>query len=95
MTSRCWAFALGGAGISHLANAAWCRRRRSIWSGPTYLALAAIGLLWGTSSSWARWDNLWVAAFLMWAVCYTHDLRRPDRRYRPRRAIVPFATTGW
>jgi hypothetical protein len=95
MTSRCWAFALGGAGVSHLANAAWCRRRRSIWSGPAYLTLAGLGLLWGMTSSWARWDNLWVTAFVVWLGCYSHDRRRPHRLYRRRRVIAPFATTGW
>jgi hypothetical protein len=77
---------------SHLANAAWCRRRRSLWSGPAFVALAIVGLGWGSRSTWASWDNVWMTAFIVWLGCYAHDRRRPHRRYRRRRVIVPFAT---
>jgi hypothetical protein len=83
VTTRCWAFALGGAGVSHMANAAWCRRRRSLWSGPVFVLLAVLGLTSGQSASWRSWDNLWVVAFIVWAYWFAHDRRRPDRRHRP------------
>jgi peptidoglycan/LPS O-acetylase OafA/YrhL len=84
MTTRCWAFALGGAGVSHMANAAWCRRRRSLWSGPVFVALAVLGLTAGQGATWRSWDNLWVVAFTVWVFWFAHDRRRPDRCYRPR-----------
>ncbi len=86
MTSRCWAIAFCGSGVSHLANAARCRRRRSMWSGPVFVAIAVLGLVYGTSkTSAASWDNLWTAAFFVWGFWFLYDRRRPYRRYRVRR----------
>ncbi len=81
-TSRCWAIAIGGSGISHLANAARCRRRRSLWSGPVFVVFAALGLVYGTTAtSAASWDNLWTGVFLVWLFWFVFDQRRPHLRY--------------
>jgi hypothetical protein len=87
MTSACWGIALSGSGLSHLANAVWCRRRRSMSSGLIFVLLALLGITYGTeSSSAASWDNLWSLAFLVWAYWFVHDRRRPWRWYRTPRA---------
>jgi hypothetical protein len=81
VTSVCWAIAFGGSGLSHLRNGVRCRRRRSLWSGPLFVAIALLGLGWGTGDSVVMWDNLWVGAFVVWSFWFVHDRRRPHRRY--------------
>jgi hypothetical protein len=82
MTSACWGIALGGSGLSHMANAVSCRRRRSMSSGLVFVTLAVLGITYGTdSTSAASWDNVWFVAFLVWAFWFLHDRRRPSRRY--------------
>jgi hypothetical protein len=83
MTSTCWAVALGGSGLSHITNGVRCGRRRSLWSGPIFLTIGALGLMWGTGRSWAMWDNLWLVVFMVWSFWFLHDRRRPHRQYRP------------
>jgi hypothetical protein len=82
MTTICWAVGLGCAGASHVTNAVRCQRWRSIWSGPAFIILAAVGLFWGTKSSALSWDNIWTVACAVWLWSRGFELWRPHRRYR-------------
>jgi hypothetical protein len=86
VTSACWAVALGGSGLSHISNGVRCGRRRSLWSGPVFVIIGGLGLMWGTGRSMAMWDNLWVVAFMVWSFWFLHDRRHPHRQYRSHRS---------
>jgi hypothetical protein len=81
MTFTCWAFALGLSGISHFANGIRSRRRKSLWTGPMYISLSLLGIQFGAGLSAAKWDNIWLAAFLVWGFWSVRDRRLPHRRY--------------